>query len=166
MAFLFFGCSGKNRLPKDTPSPLADGKVISFSIEGRVDMVRDSFFKYYLRQEDGELLFDASYGVIDDDGFKQIELEKKIVKQEDMEVLRALCEKFNFTQKQRDYRPQKQTRAQKKNASQIMDGSYAGCTVIWENGATYRESGQTIECETVMKTFFKTLVERIEKDDK
>jgi hypothetical protein len=160
MAFLFLSCGGQNRQPLQP----AEGKVVSFRIGGG-GMTRDSFDHVHLREKEGNVWFDASFFVIENDELRQIEWKEKRVTQEDMEALRTLCDVYKFIQKQKDNRPHKPTRAERRKALQIMDGTTVNCTVIWENGAEYQESGQSIECESAMKRFFEALVERIEKED-
>jgi hypothetical protein len=158
MAFFFLGCGGQSR----RPLPAAEGKIVSFCIGGG-GMTRDSFYHYHLREKEGNVWFDASCFVMEEDGLRQIEWKEKRVPKEEMEALRTLCVACNFTQKQN--RPHKPTRAERKRALQIMDGSSVRCTVVWENGAEYQESGQTIGCESVMKQFFEVLVAQIDKEE-
>lgn len=121
----FGGCKEKPPQPSRPPQPAPEGNVISLSLSGG-HMTRDSFYSYYLREKDSQVLFDANCWV---DG-REITLESATATQENMEELRALCETYNLARRQQTYRkPDPNARPF------LRDAPMRRLSVRWENDA-------------------------------
>ena len=136
------GCKGKPLPP--------EGEVISLSLGGG-HMTRDSFYNYYLREKDGQVLLDTHYWVVSGDDYREIILENAEAAQEDLDALRALCDEYHFAQRQKDYR----------KGPFIADAPMLGLEAVWENGARL-DADTSFGSEQALRAFFEALATRME----
>ena len=166
MAFMIFDCGGQNR--SSAQCVLADGKIVSVTASRGPGMrINTNTYDYTLREESGKVLLDAHY-YIHNSYHDLIEIDRKDVEVslEDMEALRRLCDTCDFVGRQK--KPHKLTFYERKIENDIRDAPYNTITVIWENGAKYRESGYSIAavpCRNELQKFFRELVEKIMIND-
>jgi hypothetical protein len=71
---------------------VTEKNMVSFKISGSEK--RGKKYSYYLREEDGKILFNAYYYTVYDGKFREVNIENAAVSQEDMEKLSGLCSKY------------------------------------------------------------------------
>jgi hypothetical protein len=118
-------------------------------------MVQYTGYSYYIREENGEILFDAHFYIVGED-VREITLEKTIVKQEDMETLREICGEYNFAEAP----VYKESFLKKIFSKQIKDGPVNNVIlkIIWENGTELVTSSKKT---SNLLDFFKELALRL-----
>jgi len=116
---------GSERKYSPPPLPAPEGKVISLSLGGG-HMSRFSFYNFYLREKNGQVLFDARFWA----GGKEIALGNAAAAQEDMDALRTLCEQYALAERQRTY-----CKPIPGSGPFMYDAPMRSLDVRWENGA-------------------------------
>ena len=105
---------------------LEKGNIISLKMAGG-GTGKDDSYSYYLREKDGETLFDAYYRTYCDDGeAKEVTITNVAVTQKDMDDMRHRCEKWEPAEKQDN----REMPGNTKNDSTIIQ-----IEAIWENNA-------------------------------
>jgi hypothetical protein len=135
--FGFGGCSS------NSTNILADGNVISLKITySGSSMVQYTGYSYHLREENGEILFDAHLYIVGEE-VREITLGKVAAAQEDMETLRNICDEYGFAEKQKTAPDNNNVSFGRKIidkifGGQIKDGPVSDVIleVIWDNEAS------------------------------
>ena len=153
--------------------PAAEGKIVSleFSYGGNG---RNPFtaYRYYLREENGEILFDA-HGYADNSRI-DVNVEKAVVSREDIDAVIEICGgNSTLAEQQKDYAvaassvyivPPWREIYDRINEMQTTDGPFHKkiFEIVWENGAALN-ANTTFGSEEALKTFFYDLATRLEK---
>ena len=127
-----------------------EGEVVSLCLGGG-HMAMDSFYSYYLREKDGQVLFDAHYWLIEGDDYREITLENTAAAQEDLDAMRALCAEYGFAELQKAYRKPKPG-----SGPFIADAPMFGLDITWENGARL-DADTDFGSEQALRSFFEAL---------
>jgi len=99
----------------------AKGNIISLKITGN-GTTQDNDYNYYIREENGKILFDAYYRTFYEDGeYREVKIENAVVTDKDMQDLRYWCDEYVFAEKQ------KTKKAGKKDAEKFK------IEAVWEN---------------------------------
>jgi hypothetical protein len=152
----FGGCRGKTPPPEDKASLPPEGEVVSLSL-GAGHMTRDSFYSFYLREKDGQVLFAAHFWIMEDGGdIREITLESAAAAPEDLAVLRALCREYGFAERQQTYR-----KPTPDPNLFIADAPMFGLDVRWENGARL-DADTAFGSEQALRDFFEALANRLQ----
>jgi len=117
----------KSRAKSDTPKPAAEGNVVSFKISGKNRDAGRNSYEYFMREENGRILFDASYRAYPGGKYKMSSIEGAVADREHMEKLSRLCDKYV-----RDGNPVAQ-----KLLDSPQDLITADVEIVWENGARF-----------------------------
>ena len=149
------GCRGKTPPPEDGAPLPPQGEVVSLRLGGG-HMTRDSFYSFYLREQDGRVLLDAHYWIADGGDMREITLEAAAAAPEDMDALRALCGEYSFAERQRTCRKQEPA-----PGLFIADAPVFGMEVVWENGARL-DADTDFGSEQALRDFLETLANRLQ----
>ncbi|MCL2816614.1 MAG: hypothetical protein FWD23_18605 [Oscillospiraceae bacterium] len=137
-AFIFIslgvlGMAGCN----SNSSIFAEGDITSLKISySGSGMMQYTDYNYYIREENGEILFDAHFYIVGED-VRKITLEKISSAQEDMEALRDICDEYDFARTQKKAPVYKVPFWRKIMGNHISDGPVGDVIleITWENGA-------------------------------
>jgi len=107
---------------------------------------QDDTYSYYLREKDGEVLFDAYYRTYCDDGvFREVAIENAAVTQKDMESMRYWCNRWKLAEKKDNYEiPQQYQQEQPAEKERALIWKCAACGETGNKGMFCTECGEPV----------------------
>jgi len=135
-----------------------EGSVVSLSLSGG-HMSLYSYYSFYLREKDGQVLFDVRCWVDNGDAngysHREIVLENTVAAQEDMDALRVLCERYHLARRRETYQKPKPG-----SGPFVRDAPTRNLDVRWDNGARL-DAGIDFGNLDDLLAFFQALAVRI-----